>query len=338
MGTVRTVLVTGGAGYIGSHAVLALRDAGRPVVVLDDLSTGRRAAVPDGVPFVAGDAGDPALVGRLLRDHAVGAVMHFAGSIVVPDSVERPLDYYRNNTLTSHALIVACVQAGVERFIFSSTAAVYGMPDRLPIDEDTALRPINPYGSSKLMTEWMLRDAAAAHGLRPVVLRYFNVAGADPALRSGQSTRVATHLLKIAAQVATGQRPELQVFGDDYPTPDGTCVRDYIHVSDLAAAHVAALEHLERGGGALTLNCGYGRGYSVRAMVEAVERALGRPLAVRMAGRRAGDPPALVADVGRIGRTLDWTPRFADLDGIVATALAWERRLVEQPAGAVAAD
>jgi len=332
----KTVLVTGGAGYIGSHAVLALRDAGRPVVVLDDLSTGRRAAVPDGVPFVTGDAGDPGLVDRVLRDHAVGAVMHFAGSIVVPESVERPLDYYRNNTLTSHALIDACARAGVDRFIFSSTAAVYGMPDRLPIDEDTATRPINPYGSSKLMTEWMLRDAAAAHGLRPVVLRYFNVAGADPALRSGQSTRVATHLLKIAAQVATGQRSELQVFGDDYPTPDGTCVRDYIHVSDLAAAHVAALDHLERGGGPLTLNCGYGRGCSVREMLEAVERVLDRPLAVRMAGRRAGDPPALVAGVGRIGRALAWTPRFADLDGIVATALAWERRLMEERESAAA--
>ena len=332
----KTVLVTGGAGYIGSHAVLALRDAGRPVVVLDDLSTGRRAAVPDGVPFVRGAAGDPALLDRVLRDHGIGAVMHFAGSIVVPESVERPLDYYRNNTLTSHALIEACVRAGIERFIFSSTAAVYGMPDRLPVGEDAATRPINPYGSSKLMTEWMLRDAAAAHGLRPVVLRYFNVAGADPALRSGQSTRVATHLLKIAAQAATGQRSEIQVFGDDYPTPDGTCVRDYIHVTDLAAAHVAALDHLEGGGGPLTLNCGYGRGCSVREMLDAVERVLGRPLAVRMAGRRAGDPPALVADVGRIGRALAWTPRFADLDGIVATALAWERRLVEERIGSAA--
>ncbi|CAO3439877.1 UDP-glucose 4-epimerase GalE [Azospirillum doebereinerae] len=330
MKTGQTVLVTGGAGYIGSHAVLALVDAGRPVVVLDDLSTGRRAAVPGNVPFVQGDAADPALVGRVLRDHAVGSVMHFAGSIIVPESVERPLDYYRNNTLTSHSLIESCVRAGVERFIFSSTAAVYGMPERLPIDEDTPTRPINPYGSSKLMTEWMLRDAAAAHGLRPVVLRYFNVAGADPDLRSGQSTRVATHLLKIAAQVATGQRDELQVFGDDYPTPDGTCVRDYIHVSDLAAAHVAALEHLENGGAALTLNCGYGRGCSVRAMLDAVERVLGRPLPTRIAGRRAGDPPALVADAGRIGRALNWTPRFADLDGIVTTALAWERRLVAE--------
>lgn len=328
MTTKRTVLITGGAGYVGSHAVLALHDVGRSVVVLDNLSSGRRAVVPDGVPLLVGDAGDSALVEQTLQKHAIGAVMHFAGSIVVPESVERPLDYYRNNTLVSHALISACVRAGVDRFVFSSTAAVYGMPDRMPIDEETSTAPITPYGASKLMTEWMLRDAAAAHGLRPVVLRYFNVAGADPALRSGQSAPVATHLLKIAAQVATGRRAEMRIFGDDYPTPDGTCVRDYIHVSDLAAAHLAALEHLERGGGPLTLNCGYGQGYSVRAVLNAVERVLGRPLPTRMAGRRPGDPPTLVADVRRIRQTLGWTPRFANLDSIVSSALAWERRLL----------
>lgn len=322
-----TVLVTGGAGYIGSHVVLALGDAGRPVVVLDDLSTGRRAAVPPGVPLIEGDAGDRATVGRILQEHRIGTVMHFAGSIVVPESVERPLDYYRNNTAGSLALIDACVQAGVGRFIFSSTAAVYGMPERMPIGEDTPTRPINPYGQSKLMTELMLRDAASAYGLRHVVLRYFNVAGADPAGRSGQSSRVATHLLKIAAQAATGRREEIQVYGDDYPTPDGTCVRDYIHVSDLASAHVAALRHLEAGGGNETLNCGYGRGHSVREVLEVVEAVLGRSLRIRTVERRAGDPPELVAGVDRIRRTLDWTPRFADLRTIVRTALDWEERL-----------
>ncbi|MGF7176553.1 UDP-glucose 4-epimerase GalE [Azospirillum doebereinerae] len=323
-----TVLVTGGAGYIGSHVVLALRDAGRAVVVVDDLSTGRRAAVPDGVPLVVGSAGDAELVAATIAAHGVGTVMHFAGSIVVPESVEKPLDYYRNNTVNSLALVGACVASGVERFIFSSTAAVYGMPDAMPIDEEAPTRPINPYGRSKLMTEWMLRDTAAAHGLRYVALRYFNVAGADPAGRSGQSSRLATHLLKIAAQAATGQRAEIQVYGDDYPTPDGTCVRDYIHVSDLAAAHVAALVHLEAGGDSQTLNCGYGRGYSVREVLDMVETVLGRPLPVRTAGRRAGDPPALVAGTERIGRTLDWTPRHADLETIVRTALAWEEKLV----------
>lgn len=327
-----SVLVTGGAGYIGSHVVLALRDGGRPVVVIDDLSTGRRAAVPDGVPLVEGSVGDGALVARTIAAHGVGTVMHFAGSIVVPESVERPLDYYGNNTVNSLALIEACRQAGIGRFIFSSTAAVYGMPEVMPIDEEAPTAPINPYGRSKLMTEWMLRDADAAHGLRSVVLRYFNVAGADPAGRSGQSARVATHLLKIAAQAATGQRPELQIHGDDYPTPDGTCVRDYIHVSDLAAAHVAALVHLEAGGGSRTLNCGYGRGYSVREVLDMVETVLGRPLPIRIGPRRPGDPPALVAATARIGRELDWTPRFADLRTIVETALAWERTLVESEA------
>ena len=325
----RTVLVTGGAGYIGSHVVLALCDAGLTPVVIDDLSTGRRAAVPDGVPLVQGNAGDPELVARVVADHGVGTVMHFAGSIIVPESVDKPLDYYGNNTVNSHALIQACVGAGVGRFIFSSTAAVYGMPERLPIDEETATRPINPYGASKLMTEWMLRDTAAAHDFRYVALRYFNVAGADPAGRSGQVSKVATHLIKIAAQTVTGQRSELQVYGDDYPTPDGTCIRDYIHVSDLASAHVAALRHLENGGESRVLNCGYGRGYSVREVLSMVERVTGKPLPIRIAGRRAGDPPALVAGADRIRGTLDWTPRFDDLETIVASALAWEQRLAE---------
>ena len=322
------MLVTGGAGYIGSHVVLALRDAGRPVVVIDDLSTGRRAAIPDGVPLIEGSVGDPDLVTRAIADHGVGTVMHFAGSIIVPESVERPVDYYRNNTVNSLALIDTCLRIGVGRFIFSSTAAVYGMPEVMPIDEDAPTRPINPYGRSKLMTEWTLRDVAEAHGLRYVALRYFNVAGADPAGRSGQSSKVATHLLKIAAQAATGQRPEIQIYGDDYPTPDGTCVRDYIHVSDLASAHVAALDHLEAGGESRTLNCGYGRGYSVREVLDMVETVLGRSLPIRTAGRRAGDPPTLVAKTDRIGEALNWTPRFADLRTIVETALAWERKLI----------
>ncbi|MBP2316555.1 UDP-glucose 4-epimerase GalE [Azospirillum soli] len=324
------VLVTGGAGYIGSHVVLALRDAGRPVVVIDDLSTGRRAAIPDGVPLVEGSVGDPDLVARAIADHGVGTVMHFAGSIIVPESVERPVDYYRNNTVNSLSLIDTCLRIEVGRFIFSSTAAVYGMPEVMPIDEDAPTRPINPYGRSKLMTEWTLRDVAEAHGLRYVALRYFNVAGADPAGRSGQSSKVATHLLKIAAQAATGQRPEIQIYGDDYPTPDGTCVRDYIHVSDLASAHVAALDHLEAGGESRTLNCGYGRGYSVREVLDMVETVLGRSLPIRTAGRRAGDPPTLVAKTDRIGEALNWTPRFADLKTIVETALAWEEKLLAE--------
>ena len=326
----KTVLVTGGAGYIGSHVVLALLDGGWPVVVVDDLSSGRRAAIPPGVPLVEGDVGDADLIARVIQEHAVGTVMHFAGSIIVPESVERPLDYYRNNTSNSLALIEACRQAGVDRFVFSSTAAVYGMAEATPIDEDAPTRPINPYGRSKLMTEWMLRDAAEAHGLRSVVLRYFNVAGADPQGRSGQCTRVATHLLKIAAQAATGQRADIQIYGDDYPTPDGTCVRDYIHVSDLAAAHVAALAHLEAGGGSQTLNCGYGRGYSVREVLDMVQTVLGHPLPIRVGPRRPGDPPALVAATSRIGHSLDWAPRHADLRSIVESALAWERKLVEE--------
>jgi UDP-glucose 4-epimerase len=327
MSDMGAVLVTGGAGYIGSHVVLALRDGGRHVVVLDDLSTGVRQAVPADVPFVLGDVGDAALLSRTLREHGVGAVMHFAGSIVVPESVRDPLAYYRNNALKSLVLIEACVAQGVNRFVFSSTAAVYGIPDVVPVSEDAGTRPINPYGTSKLMTEWILRDTAVAHALRYAALRYFNVAGADPAARVGQSTPAATHLIKVACEAAVGIRPGLDVFGTDYPTPDGTCVRDYIHVSDLASAHLLALRHLEGGGESLTLNCGYGRGYSVKEVLGAVERACGNKLRTRLGPRRPGDPPCLVAAADRLRRTLDWRPRHDDLDTIVGTALAWERSL-----------
>ncbi len=323
----RTVLITGGAGYVGSHVALALSDAGRPAVVLDDLSKGVRENVPAAVAFVQGDCGDARLLAELMRRHEVGTVMHFAGSVVVPESVADPGLYYRNNTMNSLALIETCVRQGVDRFVFSSTAAVYGVPERSPVTEDTPLAPINPYGSSKLMTEWMLRDSAAAHRLRYVALRYFNVAGADPAGRSGQSTPEATHLIKVASEVAAGKRPFIEIFGTDYPTPDGTCVRDYIHVSDLAEAHLLALGHLETGGASSTLNCGYGRGYSVKQVLDMVEAVSGRPLDRRITGRRAGDPPALVADATRLRRMFGWEPRHADLRTIVETALAWETKL-----------
>lgn len=326
-----TVLVTGGAGYIGSHTVLALVAAGYPVAVIDDLSTGRRDAVPAGIPFVEGSVGDAGLLSDIFARHDIATVIHFAGAIVVPESVVKPLDYYRRNTVASHTLIETAVAAGIGRFVFSSSAAVYGMPDTLPVGEDAATRPVNPYGASKLMTEWMLRDAAAAHRLQVTALRYFNVAGADPAGRAGQTGPVATHLIKIACQAATGQRGHIDIFGDDYDTPDGTCIRDYIHVSDLADAHVAALRHLDAAptdAGCFTaLNCGYGHGYSVRDVLTAVERAAGKPLDIRIAPRRAGDPPALVADARKIAATLNWRPAHDDLDGIVRSALAWERQL-----------
>lgn len=322
-----TVLVTGGAGYIGSHAVLALRAAGRAVVVLDDLSTGDRGLVPANVPLIVGDVADAERVGSLLRDHRVGTVMHFAGSIIVPESVADPLKYYRNNTAASRSLIEACVTAGVGRFIFSSTAAVYGNPPTRMVTEQTPTAPVSPYGWSKLMTEQMLADVAAAYpSFRSIALRYFNVAGADPAGRAGQVTPNATHLIKLACETALGRRDALNIFGTDYPTPDGTCVRDYIHVSDLADAHVCALEHLERGGDSLVLNCGYGRGYSVRQVADAVDRVLGRPLSKREAPRRAGDPVELVADSTRLRDLLGWRPRLDDLDLIVRHALEWERR------------
>jgi len=324
----RPILVTGGAGYIGSHTVLALRDAGHTVVVIDDLSTGRRAAVPHDVPLIIGDVADSDKVARLIGEHGIGAVLHFAGSIQVGESVEKPLMYYRNNTSASRTLIETCIARGVERFIFSSTAAVYGIPDVVPVTELSPVQPINPYGHSKLMTEQMLRDAGAATGLKYAILRYFNVAGADPKGRTGQCTPEATHLLKIACQVAPGDRAGMEILGDDYPTHDGTGVRDYIHVSDLADAHVRVHEWLGAGDASATFNCGYGRGFSVREMLKVVEEVAGRKLNVKVAPRRPGDTPELIADSSLIRAETGWTPRHDDLSTIVRTALHWERQLV----------
>ena len=322
-----TVLVTGGAGYIGSHATLALLDGGRDVVVLDDLSQGHRWAVPAGAVFVEGDCGDEDLVRRVIDEHKVTAIMHFAGSIIVPDSVIYPLEYYRNNTVNSRALAQAAVDGGVKHFIFSSTAGVYGEPKNTPIDEDFELKPISPYGTSKMMTERMLADAAIAHDLRYVALRYFNVAGADPKGRAGQTSRKATHLIKIACQAATGVRPQMAIYGEDYETPDGTCIRDYIHVSDLANAHVHALEYLEKGGESDVMNCGYGRGFSVHEVINSVKEVSGIDFDVELAGRRPGDPAALIAAGDRIRQKLGWTPVHDDLDAIVRHALDWEQSL-----------
>jgi UDP-glucose 4-epimerase len=328
------VLVTGGAGYIGSHAVLALRDGGWPVAVIDNLSAGFRWAVPDDVPFYEGDIADAELLARIFAAEGTRAVMHFAGSIIVPESVSDPLKYYGNNTAKSRELIAACVAAQVPHFIFSSTAAVYGIPESSPIGEDNAKQPINPYGMSKLMTEAMLADTARAHPLNYGALRYFNVAGADPQGRSGQSTEGATHLIKVAVEAALGKRSHVSVYGTDYATPDGTGVRDYIHVADLAAAHVLALEALiAEPGRSLTMNCGYSRGFSVLEVLDAVDRVTNLKLDRRMEPRRPGDPDALVADNTRIRATLPWQPRFAELDTIVAHALAWERQLAERRAG-----
>lgn len=326
-----TVLVTGGAGYIGSHAVLALLDAGWPVVVLDNLSTGFDWAVPEAATLVTGDVGDQALVERVLRDHGIGAIMHFAGSIIVPESVENPLKYYHNNTANSRALIDSAVRCGVRHFIFSSTAATYGIPDQVPITEDARQEPINPYGWSKLMTERMLKDVAFAHPLNFCALRYFNVAGADPKGRSGQSTAGATHLIKVAVEAATGKRSHVSVFGTDYDTPDGTGIRDYIHVSDLAAAHVDALEKLiATPSESYLMNCGYSRGFSVLEVLDAVDRVTNMTIERRLEPRRPGDPDSLVADNSRILATLPWRPKRDDLDTIVADALAWERKLAER--------
>jgi UDP-glucose 4-epimerase len=322
-----TVLVTGGAGYIGSHMVLALLDAGEKVVVVDNLSTGFWWALPQEVPLVVGDMGDQALIAKTVRDHEVDAIAHFAAKIVVPDSVADPLGYYLNNTVKSRALIEAAVENGVKHFIFSSTAAVYGEPKTIPVPEDLPLNPMSPYGRSKLMTEWMLQDTAQAHGLGYVILRYFNVAGADPKGRSGQSTANATHLIKVAAQTALGDRPQIEVFGTDYQTRDGSCIRDYIQVSDLADAHVVALRHLRAGGESLTLNCGYGDGYSVLEVIDVVKKVSGADFPVKLSGRRAGDPAAIVAKADRIRAKLGWTPKHNNLEQIVGQALNWERAL-----------
>jgi UDP-glucose 4-epimerase len=327
-----TVLVTGGAGYIGSHMVLALVDAGEEVVVADNLTTGFWWAVAPESKLVEGDIGDAEFLARLMSEHKFDAVVHFAGSIVVPDSVSDPLGYYLNNTVKSRTLLDSAVKAGIPRFIFSSTAAVYGNPLTRPVFETEAPAPISPYGTSKLMTEWMLRDTHAAHGLSYVALRYFNVAGADPKGRSGQSTPRATHLIKVACQTALGQRDSMDIFGTDYDTPDGTCLRDYIHVSDLIAAHMKALTHLRHGGESGIFNCGYGKGYSVLDVIRAVEKAHGGPLRANRVARRAGDPTAIIAGADRVRAILGWKPQYDDLDTIVASALAWENHLLRRNA------
>jgi len=324
-----SVLVTGGAGYIGSHAVLALKDAGWRVAVIDDLSNGSRSVVPDGVPFFQGSIAERVLVDSIIDELGIGAIMHFAGSIVVPESVEKPLKYYANNTLASHSLISAAVDAGVRHILFSSTAAVYGAPERVPIAEDDPKLPINPYGASKLMTERMLEDASAAHSFNYGALRYFNVAGADPKGRAGQIGKGSTHLIKVAVEAVVGKRDHVAVYGSDYPTRDGTCIRDYIHVSDLAAAHVAALEWLtQHPSENLVINCGYGKGLSVLEVLDAVDRANGKPVKRVIESRRAGDPPSLIAGNERLLRVLDWQPAFGDIDRIVSDALAWEKKLL----------
>ena len=327
-----TVLVTGGAGYIGGHMVLALLDAGEQVIVLDDLSTGFRSAVQPPAQLVVGDFGDTALVDSIIREHDIDAIAHFAAKIVVPESVADPLRYYFNNTAKARNLLECAVRHKIKHFIFSSTAAVYGEPETDPVDERVPLAPINPYGRSKLMTEWMLQDAGQAHGLKYVILRYFNVAGADPKGRLGQSTPQATHLIKVAVQTALGFRPGLEVYGADYPTRDGTCIRDYIQVTDLISAHLMALDHLRKGGDSLICNCGYGKGFSVLEVIDVVKRVSGVDFNVKISGRRAGDPASLVAGAERIQSTLGWTPRYNDLATIVAQALNWERRLHNQPA------
>jgi UDP-glucose 4-epimerase len=321
------ILVTGGAGYIGSHTVLELLAAGEKVVVLDNLSTGFRSAVPDDVPLILGDFGDEDLVTELLAKHDVDAIIHFAAKIVVPDSVADPLGYYLNNTAMARTLLACAVDCGVKHFIFSSTAAVYGEPAHVPVSESETLKPMSPYGRSKLMVEWMLEDTAKAHDLGYVVLRYFNVAGADPQGRVGQSTPNATHLIKVAVQTALGRRPGMEVFGTDYPTPDGSCLRDYIQVTDLARAHVDALNYLRAGGGNLTCNVGYARGYSVLDVIDVVRQVSGVDFPVRKSGRRAGDPAAIVAANDRIRAELGWKPQHDNLTEIVRQALDWERRL-----------
>jgi UDP-glucose 4-epimerase len=322
-----TILVTGGAGYIGSHMVLELLDAGEKVVVLDNLSTGFRWAVPEAGTLDVGDVGDQDLVRTLVKKHGITAIIHFAGSIVVPESVADPLGYYNNNTSKSRSLIEAAVATGVKQFIFSSTAAVYGNPKETPVSEDADLKPVSPYGTSKLMTELMLADTSRAHDFRYVALRYFNVAGADPKGRTGQSTPRATHLIKVACETALGKRRHMEVFGTDYATPDGTCIRDYIHVTDLVHAHLAALAHLRKGGASDVVNCGYSRGYSVLEVIAAVKKASGCDFPVSNSARRPGDAAAIVAASSKIRDLLGWRPQHDDLDGIVRDALAWEGHL-----------
>jgi UDP-glucose 4-epimerase len=328
-----SVLVTGGAGYIGSHMVLGLVDRGEDVVVLDNFSTGFDWLVTPAASVVEGDVADAALVERTLREHRVDAIVHFAGSIVVPDSVKDPLGYYLNNTAKTRDLIETAVRAEVPRFIFSSTAAVYGEAGTEPVAETSRLEPLSPYGRSKLMSELMLADASAAHALRYAALRYFNVAGADPQGRAGQSTRGATHLIKVANETVVGRRPHIEIFGTDYATPDGTAVRDYIHVTDLVGAHLAALDHLRAGGGNLVANAGYSRGFSVREVLEVVKRVSGTAIEVREGPRRAGDSPSVVADSTKLRETVGWTPEHDDLDEIVGHALDWERHLLRRNAG-----
>src|SRR5262245_5736093 len=330
-----TVLVTGGAGYIGSHTVHDLVEAGERALVLDNLSTRVAHALPHPMLPLVGDVGDQALVASLIKAHDVDAIIHFAGSTIVPESVRDPLSYYRNNAINSCALIEAAVKGGVRHFIFSSTAAVYGDPARVPIVEDDPAIPLSPYGWSKLMIEVMLRDVGTAHGLRHAVLRYFNVVGADPKGRTGLSTAGATHLLKVAVEAALGRRPSIEVYGTDYPTPDGTCIRDFIHVSDLARAHRAALGYLRSGGASTTLNCGYGHGYSVREVLDAGRRGVGHEFPVSFGGRRLGDVVVSVAGADRIREVLGWKPALDDLDTIVRHALAWERQLMARNEKAV---
>ena len=325
-----TVLVTGGAGYIGSHTVLQLVARGERVVVLDDLSTGFRQAVRD-VPLIVGNVGDRKITDALLAEHKVDTIIHFAAHTIVPESVSNPLKYYGNNTCATRSLLEAASQAGVKHFVFSSTAAVYGIPAAGLASEETPLSPINPYGASKLMSEMMLRDLSAATPLRHVILRYFNVAGSDPQGRIGQSTKAATLLVKVAVEAAVGKRAQLSVFGTDFPTPDGTGVRDYIHVEDLARAHLSALDYLRAGGASLTANCGYGHGYSVREVLQSVERVAGVKLNVKDEPRRAGDPPSLVAKTDKVRAVLGWKPQLDDIDTIVRTSLEWERRLQKEP-------
>ncbi|HEC28737.1 MAG TPA: UDP-glucose 4-epimerase GalE [Gammaproteobacteria bacterium] len=327
--TKKTILVTGGAGYIGSHVVRQLGEAGERIVIVDDLSTGFADAVLHG-EFIQGNMGDRALIMRVIEEHNVDSIIHFAAHTIVPESVENPLKYYGNNTCNSRNLLECCRDTGIKNFIFSSTAAVYGIPESESCGEDTPLSPINAYGTSKLMTEWMLRDLSAATNLKHVALRYFNVAGSDPETRIGQSTKKATLLIKVACEAAVGKRDKVYIFGTDYPTPDGTGIRDYIHVEDLASAHLKALEYLRNGGTSATLNCGYGHGYSVREVLDTVSKVNGSPLNIVEEERRAGDPPALIARADRIRETLGWKPEYDDLELIVKTSLAWEKKLLDK--------